>query len=133
MAGPPPIPRQNPYILVVEDDPELLRMVAKMLETFMEVETADDGQEAFALLKSGTRLPDLIVTDVMMPNMSGLELAKAMKADPKMKNLPIIMLTAKSGPKDVVEGINAGVRHYLTKPFKQDELIDKVKKVLGLK
>jgi len=130
MVGPPPIPRQNPYILVAEDDPDLLRMLGKMLETVMEVVTAPDGMEAFKVLKSGTRLPELVVTDVMMPNMDGLELVRQMKADERMKRIPVIMLTAKSGPKDVVTGINVGARHYVTKPFKQDELLEKVRKVL---
>jgi len=130
MAAPPPIPRQNPFILVAEDDPDVLRMLEKILGTVMEVQAVPDGLAAYKILKSGTRLPDLVVTDVMMPNMDGYELAKQIKADERMKRIPIIMLTAKSGPKDVVTGINLGVRHYVTKPFKQDELLEKVRKVL---
>jgi len=105
-------------------------MLGKMLESIMEVVMAPDGAEAFKVLKSGTRLPDLLVTDVMMPNMDGLELVRQMKADERMKRIPVIMLTAKSGPRDVVTGINVGARHYVTKPFKQDELLEKVRKVL---
>ncbi|MEM1417866.1 MAG: response regulator, partial [Myxococcota bacterium] len=78
------------------------------------------------------RPPDLIVTDLRMPRLDGLSLSRRLKADASLQHVPIIMLTAKGRPGDMVEGINAGARHYLTKPFKRDELLDKVRTVLRL-
>jgi CheY-like chemotaxis protein len=118
-----------PKILVVEDDMDLLQMVKTMLQSVGEITLARDGQEALDLLKNGFR-PDVIVTDLMMPRVDGLTLAKTLKNDPNIGNIPLVMLTAKSGPMDMITGINAGARHYVTKPFKAADLIDKVKKAL---
>lgn len=118
-----------PKILVVEDDADLLHMIKTMLQSVGEITLAKDGQEALDLLKNGFR-PDVIVTDLMMPRMDGLTLAKTLKNDPNIGNIPLVMLTAKSGPMDMITGINAGARHYVTKPFKAADLIDKVKKAL---
>lgn len=118
-----------PKILVVEDDADLLQMIKTMLQSVGEITLARDGQEALDLLKSGFR-PNVIVTDLMMPRIDGLTLAKTLKGDPNIGNIPLVMLTAKSGPMDMITGINAGARHYVTKPFKAADLIDKVKKAL---
>ena len=133
MAQPPPPPANEPRprILVVEDDEDLLRMMYRMLSTFADVAMAADGEHALTILKSGTA-PDLVITDWMMPRKDGLTLVKDMKHDEKLSRVPAIILTAKSAPRDVIAGINSGARHYLTKPFKPDELISKVKKVLKL-
>ncbi len=133
MASPPPVPDQKPFVLCVEDDPDLLRMIARVLSTITDVQTAGDGKEALGILQTSSRLPSLIVSDVMMPRMDGLELAAELKKDPRLARIPLIMLTAKGGALDVISGINAGARHYLTKPFKHDELLSKVKKILGKK
>jgi CheY-like chemotaxis protein len=118
-----------PKILVVEDDADLLQMIKTMLQSVGEITLARDGQEALDLLKNGFR-PDVIVTDLMMPRVDGLTLAKTLKNDPSVGSIPLVMLTAKSGPMDMITGINAGARHYVTKPFKAADLIDKVKKAL---
>jgi CheY-like chemotaxis protein len=129
MAIDPVTGRVMPKILVVEDDADLLHMIKTMLQTVGETTLARDGQEALDLLKRGFR-PDVIVTDLMMPRMDGLTLAKTLKNDPAIGSIPLVMLTAKSGPMDMITGINAGARHYVTKPFKAADLIDKVKKAL---
>jgi CheY-like chemotaxis protein len=116
-------------ILVVEDDMDLLQMIKTMLQSVGEITLARDGQEALDLLKNGFR-PDVIVTDLMMPRVDGLTLAKTLKNELNIGNIPLVMLTAKSGPMDMITGINAGARHYVTKPFKAADLIDKVKKAL---
>jgi DNA-binding response OmpR family regulator len=131
-APPPPSAHEpRPRILVVEDDEDLLRMMYRMLSTFADVAMAADGEHALTILKSGPA-PDLVITDWMMPRKDGLTLVKDMKHDEKLSRVPAIILTAKSAPRDVIAGINSGARHYLTKPFKPDELISKVKKVLKL-
>lgn len=117
-------------ILVVEDDEDLLRMLQHMLVSLGQVVRAADGAEALAQLQRDAQF-DLVITDLMMPRMDGLTLAKRMKADPRLASIPVLMLTAKNTPKDVIAGINAGARHYITKPFKQRELLEKVKRALG--
>jgi DNA-binding response OmpR family regulator len=121
----------RPRILIVDDDPDLLKMLDQILRTIGDVTTAIDGSDALAKAKAAR--PDVIVTDVMMPKMDGLALAKQLKLEPELAGVPVVMLTAKTGPRDVIAGINAGARFYVTKPFKTDELISKVKKALGSK
>jgi CheY-like chemotaxis protein len=76
-------------------------------------------------------LPDLVILDIMMPQADGLTFAAAAKANPKFRAVPILFLTARASPGDVVKGIQAGARGYLTKPFKIETLREKVAKVLG--
>lgn len=118
-------------IVVVEDDEDLLRMLRVMLRSLGEVHAAMNGVEAVEVLDSLPRPPDVIVTDIMMPEMDGLALAKKLKNDASTHDVPIVFLTAKGAPRDVIKGINAGARHYVTKPFKQAELLEKVKKAIG--
>ncbi len=116
-------------VLVVEDDADLRRMLVKMLGATYTVYEATDGADALDML--GAILPpDLIVTDVMMPNVDGFMLIRRIKAHKALSRIPIVFLTAKTSAKDVVEGINAGARHYLTKPFKLADLSAKVTKIL---
>ena len=131
VTAPAPSGKQRPRILVVEDDETLRKMVLRVLLEIGECEGAADGAIALAMVQRGP-VPQLVVTDVMMPNMDGLELARRLKKDPITNRIPIVMLTAKSGPKDTVEGVNAGARYYVTKPFKVDELRSRVKKALGI-
>ena len=129
MAIDPTTGHVKPKILVVEDDGDLLFMIKTMLQVVGEVTLAKDGQEAISIMEQGFK-PDVIVTDVMMPRMDGVTLAKTIKKHPEFGGIPLVMLTAKSGPLDMVTGINAGARHYITKPFKASELVDKVRKAL---
>ena len=121
----------KPRILIVEDDQDLLKMMQRMLTSIADVATAPDGEHALKILQHGEQ-PDLLITDWMMPRKDGLTLVKEMKMDERLKATPVVILTAKSAPRDVIAGINSGARHYLTKPFKPDDLISKVKKVLRL-
>ncbi len=73
---------------------------------------------------------DLVVSDIMMPNLTGTALAKKMKADPRLRNVPVIFVTARAEASDMVDAISAGVRHTLRKPFKLKDLLDKVASVL---
>lgn len=121
------VPRR---ILVAEDDPDLRLMLQRMLAPLGQVVTVTDGAQALETLQADPDF-DLIVTDLMMPRMDGLTLARKLKRDAKLGRIPVLMLTAKDTSKDVIAGINAGARHYVTKPFKHQELIDKVKRALG--
>jgi DNA-binding response OmpR family regulator len=123
-------PRQKWLVLVVEDDVDLLNLLVRVLEQAkFEVATAADGQSGLALASAKPR-PNLIISDIMMPDMDGLEMVRQIKQDPKMKPTPVIFLTAKDTPADIVAGIRAGARHYLTKPFRMPELLEKVRAIL---
>jgi len=116
-------------ILVVDDDP----VIQKLLEVNFsiegyQVEVAGDGLEA--LEKAKASAPDLIVLDVMMPRMNGLEAAKALKADPRTASIPIIMLSAKAQDMDQDAGKEAGVDLYMTKPFDPLELLDRAAELI---
>ena len=120
------------HILVVEDDPALLKLLVKILQPFGDVTVAKDGQEAVDALTNEEHPPDLIVTDIMMPRLDGLGMMKRLNEDKRLSKIPVVILSAKGKPLDVVTGINAGARHYVTKPFKVPELLDKVKKALRI-
>jgi DNA-binding response OmpR family regulator len=117
-------------ILVVEDDESVRQLLARQLQTEYEVHQATDAQAALQALQAMKPLPDLIICDVMMPGMTGVQFAKQLKATNEFKYVPIIFLTARTGALDVIEGINAGARHYITKPFNMKDLLDKVAKAM---
>lgn len=117
-------------VLVVEDDPGILRQIAFNLELHgYAVETAMTGLQALKQLMN--RRPDLLITDVMMPEMDGNELVTSVRADAELSDLPIIMLTARSQDEDMVQGYQNGTDLYLTKPFNPAELVTFVKRILG--
>jgi len=122
---------QNHRILIAEDDADLARMLKMLLKSMGDVRTAEDGMDAYGQMRGGF-LPDLLITDLMMPRMDGISLVRRMKQDKDLARIPVLMLTAKHQPRDVIAGINAGAKHYLTKPFKQHELLEKVRHALGI-
>jgi CheY-like chemotaxis protein len=117
-------------ILVVEDDPNVRQMVVRMLSPHWDVVEADNGESGLDHVLGGFR-PDLVVCDIMMPKMDGLAFTQELKKDPALARIPVVFLSAKSRPKDIIDGINAGARAYVTKPFKSEELLGKVRKALG--
>ncbi len=119
-----------PTVLVVEDDPVILRLleVNFELEGF-EVLLAHDGEEGIEMAR--THKPDLIISDIMMPKTSGLELVTALKADSATGTIPIILLSAKAQTGDVKLGMEAGADDYVTKPFEPLELVDRVNALLS--
>ena len=118
-----------PRILAVDDEPNIVRLIQVNLERHgYEVETANNGVQALEKIRA--RRPDLVVSDVMMPEMDGFELLSTIKRDPALEDLPIIMLTAKTQDKNVMEGYTRGADMYLTKPFNPAELLAFVKRIL---
>jgi DNA-binding response OmpR family regulator len=105
-------------------------MLMRVLADIGRVVEARDGVAALALAIQ--HHASLVITDIMMPGMDGLELARRLKANPITARVPILILTAKTRPKDVIGGVNAGARSYITKPFKIDELRSSVQRALGL-
>jgi len=116
-------------ILVVDDEPEAVDLVAfNLRQAGYEVVSAADGGEA--LRRARAQLPDLIVLDVMLPELDGLEVCKILRRDPTTAAIPILMLTAKASEVDRVLGLELGADDYVTKPFSPRELILRVRKLL---
>jgi DNA-binding response OmpR family regulator len=116
-------------VLVVDDDPVILRLLEVNFE--MEgftVRMASDGQEGLDAAQA--ERPDIIVSDVMMPKLSGLQLVAGLKADPATASIPVILLSAKAQAADIQAGLDAGADDYVTKPFEPLELVDRVLKLL---
>ena len=107
-------------LLVVEDNIELLMLMSQLLSTKYHVETATNGKEAMEIIQKEEL--DIIISDVMMPVMDGLELTKKIKADPNFQHLPIILLTAKTQEEDRAEALQIGADSNVTKPFKLSDL-----------
>jgi two-component system phosphate regulon response regulator PhoB len=116
-------------ILVADDEPDALELIEINLRTAgYEVLVAADGRDA--LQKARAAMPDLILLDIMLPEMDGLEVCKALRRDATTSSLPIIMLTARTAEIDRVLGLELGADDYITKPFSPRELILRVKNVL---
>jgi signal transduction histidine kinase/DNA-binding response OmpR family regulator len=110
----------KPRLLIVEDNMDLLEVITASLEGNYTIKTAGDGQEAKELL--ATYLPDLVITDLMMPRMNGIELTTHIKQDAALNHLPVIMLTAKGSLPNRIKGWEAGIDVFLRKPFSITEL-----------
>jgi DNA-binding response OmpR family regulator len=120
----------KPRILVVDDEPEAVELVEfNLRQAGYAVTTAADGAEA--LKKARSQTPDLIVLDVMLPEMDGFEVCKTLRLNPATAKIPIIMLTAKAAEIDRVLGLELGADDYLTKPFSPRELVLRIKKILA--
>ena len=118
-------------ILVIDDLPENVFMLQDRLENEgYEVVTAYDGKTGIA--KAISDMPDLILLDVMMPEMTGIEACKILKQDPATADIPIIIVTAKSGADDAKEGLEAGAFDYIKKPFEKVELLARINSALKL-
>jgi DNA-binding response OmpR family regulator len=117
-------------ILVADDDRIVRRIVvAKLTGLGYNVDQVEDGQEALEYLEKG-EVPDLLITDSLMPRMTGLELVRNIRSNAKVAALPVIMLTSRQGEQDVIEGLETGLDDYVTKPFSPDELAARVRTVL---
>jgi two-component system phosphate regulon response regulator PhoB len=120
---------KKPRILVVDDEPDAIELVGFNLKgAGYEVSTAVDGEEA--LKKAREQLPDLIVLDLMIPAVDGLEVCKILRRDGRTATIPIVMLTAKAAEVDRVLGLELGADDYVTKPFSPRELVLRVKRLL---
>ncbi len=120
----------KPRILVVDDEPEAVELIEfNLKQSGYTVSTAGDGAEA--LKKARAQVPDLIILDVMLPEMDGFEICKTLRLDSSTTRVPIIMLTAKAAEIDRVLGLELGADDYLTKPFSTRELLLRIKKILS--
>ncbi|MCP4693140.1 MAG: response regulator [Desulfobacterales bacterium] len=118
-------------ILLVDDNPKNLQLLGNLLERKYKTAVAADGPEALAFV--GERKPDLLLLDIMMPGMNGFEVCEKLKASPDSRTIPVIFLTAKTEPADIVRGFKSGAVDYVTKPFRKEELLARVETHLRLK
>lgn len=121
----------TPHLLVVDDSPRNIQYLGAVLrdEGYM-VSVALDGQQA--LDRAHTLHPDLVLMDVMMPEMDGLEVCRRMKSDPDLSGIPVIFISAKGAPEDIIEGLSVGGVDYIRKPFQAAEVMQRVKTHLRL-
>ena len=116
-------------ILVVDDESDVTELVAYHLKAKgFEVETVNNPNSSIGLARSF--LPDLVILDVMMPDLSGIQICRMLRADPKLKKVPVIFLTAKAEEHDRVQGFETGADDYICKPFSTKELILRVQTIL---
>lgn len=119
----------KPTILIIEDERSLLEILAyNLTNEGFEVLTASDGQEG--LRRAKTSVPDLVVLDLMLPGLDGLQVCRQIRSDPKTQAIRILMLTAKSEEVDEIVGFNMGADDYVAKPFKIKPLISRIKALL---
>jgi two-component system phosphate regulon response regulator PhoB len=119
----------KPKILVVDDEPEAVELVEfNLKQAGFSVLTAADGAEA--LSKARSSLPSLVVLDLMLPEVDGLEVCKMLRRDPATAAIPIVMLTAKAAEIDRILGLELGADDYVTKPFSPRELVLRIRKIL---
>ncbi len=116
-------------ILIAEDEPDIRELVAFTLRfAGYEVVTASNGEEAVQIAVK--ELPDMALMDVRMPRMTGYDACRAMKANPELKDIPVVFLSAKGQEGEIATGLEAGAEEYLLKPFAPDQLTERVRAIL---
>lgn len=124
--------KNKPLVLVIDDNPNNIQAVgANLIRHNIGLSMASDANKALTAMY--TKKPDLILLDIMMPEIDGYQLAKIIKNDPELKDIPIIFLTAKTSQEDILEGFESGAVDYITKPFNPMELISRVNAHLQIK
>jgi two-component system alkaline phosphatase synthesis response regulator PhoP len=119
-------------ILVVDDEEDILELLTfNLTKEGYDVSSASSGEEALSVARTGS--PDLILLDLMLPGMDGLEVARRIKGEPSTKHIPIVMLTAKGEESDIVTGLELGADDYITKPFSRKVLVARLRAVLRRK
>lgn len=118
-------------ILVVDDFATMRRIIKNLLTElgFNNLDEADDGKTALPIMKTGE--VDFLVTDWNMPGMTGLELVKAVRSDPKLRHTPILMVTAEAKKSQIVEAAQAGINGYVVKPFTSGTLNEKIERIFA--
>jgi signal transduction histidine kinase len=126
---PPPVSstpaKSSARVLVADDNNDLRTFLASLLSPHYSVEVVANGREALAAIRA--RKPDLVLSDVMMPDLDGLGLVRALREDPETRTLPVILLSARAGQEASLEGLSAGADDYLAKPFTSQELLARVR------
>lgn len=118
-------------ILIIEDSPAVARYMSTLLNPDYQISFALNGEDG--LKKAGEIIPDLIITDILMPGIDGLELCRRIRASELLHHIPVVMVTAKASHEDMIKGLEAGAEAYIEKPFRSDELQIRVEKLLELR
>ena len=117
-------------VLVIDDSVEIARLVGKMLGKTYTVLVAEDGEEG--LQRAAKELPDLVLLDLNLPKLDGWEVCRRLKADPKLKGIPVVIMTAnESTPDDAARALKLGAAEYLVKPFVREVLVHNIERILG--
>jgi len=120
---------EKPRVLIIEDEPHILLSLEFLLERAgYEIASATDGHEGLALV--GRLRPDVVLLDIMLPKRSGYEVCQAIKADPELHSIPVIMLSARGQEIEVLKGLELGAAAYVTKPFGNAEILESIRAVL---
>lgn len=127
----PNILSDNPIMLIVEDNTEVRGVIGDLFKNDYTILEAADGEEG--IIKAMTYVPDIIISDVMMPKKDGVALAQIVKTDEKTSHIPLILLTGKAGKEPVIEGLETGADDYIVKPFNNDILRVRVKNLVELR
>ncbi len=127
----PAVPADAPEIVVAEDNPEMRRLLSFLVGREYRVRAARNGREALEMVRE--RAPDLVLTDVMMPELSGTDLCRAIKEDPLLRPIPVVLVTSKAEREMKIEGLELGADDYVTKPFHPRELLARVRSLVRLR
>ncbi|MFI5306846.1 MAG: ATP-binding protein, partial [Polyangiales bacterium] len=130
VAPPPPTVLSDARVLVADDNADLRDYIVQLLSPHFEIETAVDGLAALEIAR--LRRPTLVLSDVMMPRLDGFGLLQALRADPSLRDVPVILLSARAGEESTIEGLDAGADDYLVKPFAARELVARVRTHVAL-
>jgi len=126
VSGDHPAPR----VVVVDDDLELLKLIAMLLRRIgAESQTFMDGREALSYLAN--EIPDLIILDMMLPDLDGLEVLRQIRAQAQLDRVPVLILSARADPSTIRKGLDGGADSYVTKPYIANSLIDRVRLLLS--
>jgi len=118
-------------VLIIEDEEDAAELFAEMMRVSgFRVSTTSKSEPAISMMIADK--PDIVLLDIMMPEISGLDILRQMRRDPNLANIPVIVVTAKSMPADIKNGMEAGASTYLTKPVGFQELKDAVERTLGM-
>jgi chemosensory pili system protein ChpA (sensor histidine kinase/response regulator) len=123
--------KHTPLVMVVDDSITMRKVTSRVLENHsLDVMTAQDGLDAIESLHD--RIPDLMLLDIEMPRMDGYELAEHVRADPRLRHIPIVMITSRAGQKHRKKARDAGANAYLTKPYQEADLVAQVSEMLKI-
>ena len=121
----------KPLVLIIEDNRDVARYIASCIDPYYRVVQAENGQTG--LSKCIELIPDIVITDIMMPEMDGLALTQSIKKDIRTNHIPLLILTAKSSKEDRLDGLQLGADAFITKPFDEQELLSKLKNFIQLR
>lgn len=126
-----PLAYTEPKIAVVDDDPELLTLITMLLRRIgADSKVFDDGKSFLAFLEVDT--PDLIILDLMLPDIDGFEILRKIRAEPRFTKVPVLILSARADPTSIRRGLENGADGYVTKPYIANSLIDRVRLLLNI-